>query len=108
MQLLKYLRPQYAAFHMRAVSLLWQLERATKSSHLESIVAQSISVPGGSQDVQVACEAFGVLWRLTGILNNTEYNISRTLTSCNVNRGRTASRLPVTSANDACLGYTEK
>ena len=51
---------------MRAVSLIWQLEKSTKSSHLESIVAQSISLSSSSLDIQSSCEAFGVLWRLTG------------------------------------------
>ncbi|CAL1694342.1 unnamed protein product [Somion occarium] len=63
--LLKYLRPPYAAFHARAVSLIWQLEKSTKSSHLESLIAESISLPRKSEEVQEACEAFGVLWRLT-------------------------------------------
>ncbi|KAH9858301.1 Dopey, N-terminal-domain-containing protein [Lenzites betulinus] len=62
--LLRYLRPAYSAYHARAVNLIWSLERLSKQPHVESVIAESLSSrqPG---DLQDACEAFGVLWRLT-------------------------------------------
>lgn len=57
-----------AAYHMRATSLIWSLDKISNSQHIESVIAKSLS----AQDVttvQEACEAFGVLWRLTGIQN---------------------------------------
>ena len=103
---MKYLKPQYAAFHMRAVSLIWQLEKSTKSSHLESIVAQSISLSSSSLDIQSSCEAFGVLWRLTGTRITDlrgELNID-----LQFYRGFVTSRLPITGSNDARLGHAEE
>jgi hypothetical protein len=63
-KLLKYLQPQYAAYHVRAVNLLWMLQATTTSPHIESVVAQTLTSPE-SRDVQEAYDAFGVLWRLT-------------------------------------------
>ncbi|KAI0334441.1 hypothetical protein GY45DRAFT_1318466 [Cubamyces sp. BRFM 1775] len=62
--LLKYLRPSYSAYHMRAVNLIWALERLSKHPHVEAVISQSLSVRRPSE-LQDACEAFGVLWRLT-------------------------------------------
>ncbi|KAH9948184.1 Dopey, N-terminal-domain-containing protein [Amylocystis lapponica] len=62
--LLKYLRLPYAAYHMRTVTLIWSLESISRSPHVESVIAQNLS-SRNSQAVQDACEAFGVLWRLT-------------------------------------------
>lgn len=64
-QLLWYLRPAYTAYHSRAVTLVWSLQRLGTQPHVESVIAQSLSarLPVELQD---ACEAFGVLWRLTG------------------------------------------
>ncbi|RDX51932.1 hypothetical protein OH76DRAFT_1400831 [Lentinus brumalis] len=62
--LLGYLRPSYSAYHVRAVNLIWALERLSSQSHVESVIAQSLSARQ-SQELQDACEAFGVLWRLT-------------------------------------------
>lgn len=64
-KLLSYLRPDSAPYHVRTVSLIWALQVATRRSHVESIVAQSLTSPG-SQNAHEAYEAFGVLWRLTG------------------------------------------
>ncbi|KAI0081169.1 hypothetical protein K474DRAFT_1768894 [Panus rudis PR-1116 ss-1] len=63
--LLWYLRPTYSPYHMRSVSLIWLLATLSKASHVESLVAVSISSQKHSEDIQAACEAFGVLWRLT-------------------------------------------
>ncbi|KAI0660570.1 Dopey, N-terminal-domain-containing protein [Cubamyces menziesii] len=62
--LLKYLRPSFSAYHMRAVNLIWALERLSKHPHVEAVISQSLSVRRTSE-LQDACEAFGVLWRLT-------------------------------------------
>ncbi|KAJ6623058.1 Dopey, N-terminal-domain-containing protein [Mycena sp. CBHHK59/15] len=63
-RLLKYLRPNFAVYHVRSVNLIWSLEAATSRSHVESILAQTMTSPE-SRNVQEAYEAFGVLWRLT-------------------------------------------
>ncbi|KAK7063885.1 dopey-N domain-containing protein [Favolaschia claudopus] len=62
--LMKYLRPSFTVYHVRAVTLIWSLEKATSRSHVESILAQMMNAPE-SRNVQEAYEAFGVLWRLT-------------------------------------------
>ncbi|KAF9011155.1 Dopey, N-terminal-domain-containing protein [Cyathus striatus] len=64
-KLLRYLRPDITAYHVRAVNLIWSLENSTTHSHVESILAQSMNSPE-SRNVQEAYEAFGTLWRLTG------------------------------------------
>jgi len=64
-KLLHYLRPDTTAYHVRAVDLIWSLEAISKHSHVESIVAQTLTSPE-SRNVQEAYDAFGVLWRLTG------------------------------------------
>lgn len=63
--LLKYLHPDFAGYHVRAVNLIWSLQASTTRSHVESIVAQSMTSPK-SGNVSEAYEAFGVIWRLTG------------------------------------------
>ncbi|KAK0466281.1 Dopey, N-terminal-domain-containing protein [Desarmillaria tabescens] len=63
-KLLRYLRSDCAAYHVRAVNLIWALEAATKRPHVESILAQTMNSPE-SRNVQESYEAFGVLWRLT-------------------------------------------
>ncbi|OJT08448.1 Protein dopey [Trametes pubescens] len=62
--LLKYLRPSYSAYHMRAVNLIWSLERLSRQPHVEAVISQSLSATQPTE-LQDACEAFGVLWRLT-------------------------------------------
>lgn len=69
-KLLRYLRSDCAAYHVRAVNLIWALEAATKRSHVESILAQTMNSPE-SRNVQESYEAFGVLWRLTGLIVKT-------------------------------------
>lgn len=64
-QLLRFLRPAYASYHMRAVSLIWSLENASSCPQVVSIISQSLNSER-PHDVREACEAFGVLWRLTG------------------------------------------
>ncbi|EEB87119.1 hypothetical protein MPER_15660, partial [Moniliophthora perniciosa FA553] len=63
-RLLTYLRPHCAAYHARAVNLIWSLEAATDRPHVESILAQTMA-SSESRKVQEAYEAFGVFWRLT-------------------------------------------
>ncbi|KAF9524082.1 Dopey, N-terminal-domain-containing protein [Crepidotus variabilis] len=62
-KLLTYLQSAYTAYHVRAVNLIWILESLTTQSHVEAILAQSMS--SKSLDTPGAYEAFGVLWRLT-------------------------------------------
>ncbi|KAI0639909.1 Dopey, N-terminal-domain-containing protein [Trametes polyzona] len=62
--LLRYLRPTYSAYHMRAVNLIWALERMSRQPHVEAVISRSLSTRQPSE-LQDACEAFGVLWRLT-------------------------------------------
>jgi len=64
-KLLRYLRPNYSAYHVRAVNLILSLEAATKNCHIESILAQTLTSVE-SRNVGEPYEAFGVLWRLTG------------------------------------------
>jgi hypothetical protein len=64
-KLLQYLRPDYTAYHVRSVNLIWSLESSVKKPHVESILAQRMTSPE-SRNVSEAYEAFGVLWRLTG------------------------------------------
>ncbi|KIL71408.1 hypothetical protein M378DRAFT_188883 [Amanita muscaria Koide BX008] len=63
-KLLSYLRPVFAVYHVRAVSLIWSLQELTTKPHVESILAQTLASPE-SRNVIEAYEAFGVLWRLT-------------------------------------------
>ncbi|EGO05284.1 hypothetical protein SERLA73DRAFT_82881 [Serpula lacrymans var. lacrymans S7.3] len=63
-KLFNYLHQDWFIYHVRAVNLIWSLEAATPQSHVESIIAQSMSSPE-SRNVYEAYEAFGVLWRLT-------------------------------------------
>ena len=64
-QLLRYLRPEYAVYHVRAVNLVWQLENANTQPHVEAVLSQSLASPQ-SRNNHGSYEAFGVLWRLTG------------------------------------------
>ncbi|KAG7099897.1 hypothetical protein E1B28_001698 [Marasmius oreades] len=63
-RLMYYLRPDCAAYHLRAVNLVWALEASIPRPHVESILAQSMASPE-SRNVQETYESFGVLWRLT-------------------------------------------
>jgi len=64
-QLLRYLGPECAVYHVRAVNLVWQLENANPQPHVEAVLSQNLVSPQ-SRDNHRAYEAFGVLWRLTG------------------------------------------
>jgi hypothetical protein len=61
-----YLRPTYAAYHLRAVQTIWALDAISKESHVESILAKKLSA-SLTRDASRALDAFGVLWRLTGL-----------------------------------------
>ncbi|KAI5833359.1 hypothetical protein K523DRAFT_343112 [Schizophyllum commune Tattone D] len=63
-KLLRYLRNDCAVYHVRTVSLIWALDEITPGSHIESIIAQTMTSPQ-NRNVQEAYEAFGILWRLT-------------------------------------------
>ena len=64
-RLLRYLQPTYSTYHVRAVNLIWSLESSTTHSHVESILAQCMTLPKSGIS-PFGYEAFGVLWRLTG------------------------------------------
>lgn len=67
-KLFKYLHSDYSEYHVRATALIWSLDVATTSSHVEAILAKSLT--DQSQEVADAYEAFGVLWRLSGRLSS--------------------------------------
>ncbi|KAF5380337.1 hypothetical protein D9757_007927 [Collybiopsis confluens] len=90
--LLRYLRPQYAAYHVRAVGLIWELDsittgeggrRGRRPSHVESILAHamlnsnSFSGSAEMEEKSEVYEAFGVLWRLSedNLLPGTKFKI---------------------------------
>ncbi|KAL1738627.1 hypothetical protein HDZ31DRAFT_78212, partial [Schizophyllum fasciatum] len=63
-KLLRYLRKDCAVYHVRTVTLVWALDGIVPGSHIESIIAQTMTSPQ-NRNVQEAYEAFGILWRLT-------------------------------------------
>ncbi|KAF8913192.1 Dopey, N-terminal-domain-containing protein [Gymnopilus junonius] len=63
-RLLHYLHQDFSAYHVRVVNLLWSLQASTSCSHVESIVAQSMST-SELRKISEAYEAFGVIWRLS-------------------------------------------
>lgn len=69
-QLLRYLRPECAVYHVRAVNLVWQLENANPQPHVEAVLSQSLALPHSCNN-HGAYEAFGVLWRLTSGFHHT-------------------------------------
>lgn len=52
---------------MRTVNLIWSLENTVGSQQIVALISQSLSSDKVA-DVRDACEAFGVLWRLTGTI----------------------------------------
>lgn len=52
---------------MRTVNLIWSLENTVGSQQIVALISQSLSSDKVA-DVRDACEAFGVLWRLTGMI----------------------------------------
>ena len=64
-QLLHFLLPAYALYHVRAVQLVWALEKATGYRHVEPILSETLTAEETKHSSK-AFDAFGVLWRLTG------------------------------------------
>ncbi|BEI90230.1 uncharacterized protein CcaverHIS019_0303000 [Cutaneotrichosporon cavernicola] len=58
--LFRYLRPDAAAYHARAVELLWEFNQLAEVHTLESVIARRMSSQTRKSE---AFEAFGVLWR---------------------------------------------
>jgi len=63
-KLLNYLQSNYSAYHVRATSLIWELDSLSTASHVEAIVARSLT--DSDEDLAEAYECFGVFWRLSG------------------------------------------
>ena len=101
-QLLRYLRPEYAAYHARAVNLIWSLENSAGQSHVEPILAQSMTSPD-SRNMAEPYEAFGVLWRLTG-----KFVAFFLFVSLIVKRGFNAARSPFQTSSDDSFRYAEE
>ncbi|OCF74855.1 hypothetical protein I204_03697 [Kwoniella mangroviensis CBS 8886] len=60
--LFRYLRPDAAAYHVRAVELLWEYNQMAEPHTLENVIARRMAdIPLNS----AAFDAFGILWRLT-------------------------------------------
>lgn len=70
-RLLHYLHQDFSTYHVRTVNLIWSLQASTSRSHVESVIAQSMS-SSESRQISDAYEAFGVIWRLSGALNDYE------------------------------------
>jgi len=103
-QLLRYLRPEYAVYHVRGVNLVWQLENAGPRSHVEAVLSQSLASPQ-SRNNHGAYEAFGVLWRLTGRfahMGATFFELTR------FPRRQPASWIPVQGSNDDHFGHPQE
>ncbi|WRT65559.1 uncharacterized protein IL334_002504 [Kwoniella shivajii] len=61
-QLFRYLRPDAAPYHIRAVELLWEYNQLAEVYTLENVIARRLaSIPFSS----AAFDAFGIFWRLT-------------------------------------------
>ena len=65
-KLLHYLHKDFSVYHVRAVSLLWSLQASTPGSQVESTIAQSMS-SSDINKVMDAYEAFGTIWRFSGV-----------------------------------------
>ena len=59
--LLKYLRPNLTVYHVRSVNLIWALEKATSRSHVESILARTMTSPE-SRNLPDAYDPLAVDW----------------------------------------------
>ena len=64
-QLMGFLKPNQAPYHVRAVRLIWDLEHTTSHRHIESILSQAL-VSGAANKRYDSYNAFGVFWRLSG------------------------------------------
>jgi hypothetical protein len=73
--LLRYLRSDRSAYHVRVVALIWALDGVSRHSYIESILAQNMTSPVVGT-IQEAYEVFGVLWRLTGVLFTVPFSYS--------------------------------
>ncbi|KAI0348103.1 hypothetical protein BDW22DRAFT_1350250 [Trametopsis cervina] len=62
--LLGYLRPPWASYHVRAVSLIWDLESRARHPQVVSVVSESLTCKD-LRRMREAYDAFSVLWRLT-------------------------------------------
>lgn len=62
-KLFRYLRTDAAAYHARAVELLWEYNQLAEIHTLESVIARRMSSAARKGE---AFEAFGVLWRQSG------------------------------------------
>ncbi|WVW80007.1 hypothetical protein I302_101980 [Kwoniella bestiolae CBS 10118] len=61
-KLFRYLRPDAAQYHIRAVELLWEYNQMAELHTLENVIARRMTaVPLNS----AGFDAFGILWRLT-------------------------------------------
>lgn len=100
-KLLKYLRPEYSAYHLRSVSLIWSLESSSSRSHVESILAQMMNSHEAKKNDETY-EAFGVLWRLTGEQCFVEYRAVLM-----EQRGCASARLAFQNPNDDRSGHAE-
>ncbi|GJJ13160.1 hypothetical protein Clacol_007411 [Clathrus columnatus] len=75
LKLFNFLRSNYTLYHVRVVHLLWSIEAISTHNHLESLFAQSLT----SSDPN-AFDAFGVFWRLTGLLYLNSFQMILTQT----------------------------
>lgn len=60
----RFLRPDAAPHHVRAVELLWKINQRAPLHTLESVISHRMAAQGQARID--ALHAFGVLWRLTG------------------------------------------
>ncbi|WWC97086.1 hypothetical protein V866_003964 [Kwoniella sp. B9012] len=61
-ELFRYLRPDAAPYHIRAVELLWEYNQMAEPHTLENVIARRMAdIPLNS----ATFDAFGILWRLT-------------------------------------------
>jgi hypothetical protein len=62
----RYLGPNYSAYHLRCANLIWALDECTDGHYVESIIAQSLTA--SNVNIEGAYDAFGVFWRLSGAI----------------------------------------
>lgn len=62
--LFRFLQPDYAIYHVRAVELLWEYNKLAEVHLLENVIAKQVSTALTKRDTK-ALSAFGTLWRLT-------------------------------------------
>lgn len=80
-QLLDYLQPSCSPYHVEAVQLVWAVDALSESRYLESMISQRLS--SSNRDMQVVTfEAFGNLWRYTGLFSLSNQGRMPVLTVC--------------------------